>query len=135
MCPNVTVYICRNCIPEGGRLPRQWRQDGLHVQVRQIPCSGKVDGQYLFHALEGGVDGLCVVACPRGKCRLFQGNYRAEARIQTVKRLLSEIGLDPGRVELLRSCPSDPAGDLERAVRASVQRFRELGRSPMGTGS
>ena len=52
--PDVIVYVCTNCIPRGGRLPRQWRQDAAHVLVREVPCSGKMDGQYLLHALEGG---------------------------------------------------------------------------------
>lgn len=131
MCADVTVYICHNCIPEGGRLPRWWRQDGVHVQVREMPCSGKMDAQYLFHALEAGADGICVVACPKGECRLAQGNYRAEIRIQTVRRLLSEIGLEPERAELLHCSPNDPPDHLGEIVCASVQRFCELGKSPI----
>ena len=75
--PDVIVYVCTNCIPQGGRLPRQWLQGGARVRVHEIPCSGKMDGQYLFHALEGGARGICVVACPKGECHLAQGNYRA----------------------------------------------------------
>ena len=74
--PDIVVYVCQNCIPEDGGMPLQWNQDGAHVLVRQIPCSGKIDAQYLFHALEAGCHGLCVVACSRGKCRLGEGNYR-----------------------------------------------------------
>ena len=95
--PEVVIYVCKNCIPQGGRLPQQWKQDGLRVFVRTVPCSGKVDGQYMFHALESGAAGLCVVACPKGECTLAQGNYRAEIRIRTVQRLLSEIGFDARR--------------------------------------
>ena len=88
------IYVCHNCIPQGGRLPRQWKQDGIHVLVREVPCTGKMDAQYLFHALEAGIRGICVVACPKGECRLGQGNYRAEVRIHTVQRLLEEIGIE-----------------------------------------
>ena len=70
--PDVVVYVCTNCIPQGGRLPRQWDQDGAKVLVREVPCSGKMDGQYLFHALEGGGRGICVVACPKGECHLHK---------------------------------------------------------------
>src|SRR5512134_335443 len=98
--PDIVVYICCNCIAENARLPRQWKQDDAHVLVREVPCSGKIDGQYLFHAMEGGGRGLCVVACPKGECHLAQGNYRAEIRVGTVRRLLSEIGLEPERAQL-----------------------------------
>ena len=85
--PDIIVYICCNCIAQGTRLPRQWQQDGAHVLVREVPCSGKMDGQYLFHAFEGGSRGLCVVTCPKGECHLAQGNYRAEIRVRTMQRI------------------------------------------------
>lgn len=125
--PDVLVYICCNCIARHARLPRQWKQDGAQVLVRQVPCSGKMDGQYLLHAFEGGIRGLCVVACPKGECRLAQGNYRAEIRLRTIQRLFTEIGLETGRVELLHASPNDPPDRLEPLVRAAVRRVGALG--------
>ena len=132
--PDIVVYICCNCIAHGARLPRQWHQDGAHVLVREVPCSGKMDGQYLFHAFEGGSRGLCMVACPKGECHLAQGNYRAEIRVRTMQRLLTEIGLETGRVELLYVSPDDPPEQLEPLVRDAVQRVSALGdvTFPMG---
>jgi len=130
--PDVIVYVCTNCIPEGGRLPRQWEHQGAHVLVREVPCSGKIDGQYLFHALEGGILGLCVVACPKGECQLAEGNYRAEVRIATVRRLLTEIGLEPNRAELLHYSADDPTQRLEELVHGAVRRICALGPNPIG---
>jgi coenzyme F420-reducing hydrogenase delta subunit len=129
--PDIVVYVCANCIPQGERLPRQWRQDGARVLVREVPCSGKMDGQYLLHALEGGGRGLCVVACPKGECHLAQGNYRAEIRIRTVQRLLAEIGLEPERAQLLHCSPDDQPRELEQRVREAVERICALGESPL----
>ena len=131
VCPDVIVYVCVNCIAEGGCLPRQWEQDGAHVLVREVPCSGKMDGQYLLHALEGGVRGLCVVACPKGQCQLAQGNYRAEVRIGTIRRLLAEIGLEPERAELLHCSSDDPFDRFNGLVRDAVGRICALGDSPI----
>lgn len=131
VCPDVIVFVCRNCISEEGHLPRQWKQDGAHVLVREIPCSGKIDGQYLFHAFEGGGLGLCVVGCPKGECSLVEGNYRAEVRIRTLRRLLAEIGIEPERAELLHCSPDDPPDRLEQLVRDAVRRFCALGKSPI----
>jgi coenzyme F420-reducing hydrogenase delta subunit len=129
--PDVVVYVCTNSISEGRRLPRQWNQDGMHVLVREVPCSGKIDGQYLFHALEGGSQGICVVACPKGECHLAQGNYRAEIRVRTVQRLLKEIGLEPERAELVHSPGDDSPHQVEQLVRDAVQRICALGGSPL----
>ena len=129
--PHVVVYLCTNCIPTGVDLPRQWNQDGARVLVREVPCSGKMDGQYLLHALEGGARGLCVVACPKGECHLSQGNYRAEIRVHTVQRLLAEIGLPPERAQLVHFSQVDPPRRLEQLVRSTVERICARGENPL----
>jgi F420-non-reducing hydrogenase iron-sulfur subunit len=129
--PDVVVYVCTNCIPQGGRLPRQWSQDGARVLVREVPCSGKMDGQYLFHALEGGGRGICVVACPKGDCHFAQGNYRADVRVRTVQRLLEEIGLEQERAQLVHNSVDDSPEQLEQLVRGAVARICALGNTPL----
>ena len=113
--PDILVFLCKNSVPEAGRMPVQWTEAGVHIQTKIIPCSGKIDAQYIFHSLEGGVRGVCVMTCPHGECTLSQGNYRAEIRVKTVRRLLSEIGDNPLRVELL-NCPSG----------ASIENLKEI---------
>jgi len=129
---NALVNVCRNCLPAAGHLPHQWKQGGLHVLVREIPCSGKIDAQYLLHALEGVTHGVCVVACPKGDCHLGEGNCRAAVRIRTIRRLLAEMGLEPERTELLYCAPEEPLSKLEQSVRKAVQRLSALGRIPVG---
>ncbi len=129
--PDVVVYFCTNCIPQGVNLPRQWIQDGARILVREVPCSGKMDGQYLLHALEGGARGLCVVACPKGDCHLSQGNYRAEIRVRTVQRLLEEIGLPPERAQLVHVSQVDTPRNFERLVRSTVSRICAIEENPL----
>jgi len=133
--PDIAVYVCVNCIPEGGHLPRQWTQDGARALVREVPCSGKMDAQYLLHALEGGARGICVVACPKGECQLAQGNYRAEVRVGTIQRLLTEIGMEPERAELVHRSPDASYAQFEQLVRDAVGRICALGESPMHKGA
>ena len=129
--PDVIVYLCTNCIPQGANLPRQWNQDGARVLVREVPCSGKMDGQYLLRALEGGARGFCVVACPTGDCRLSEGNYRAEIRVHTIRRLLSEIGLPPERAQFVHFPRNDPPRRLEELVQGAVDRICAMGEYPI----
>jgi coenzyme F420-reducing hydrogenase delta subunit len=133
--PDIVVYLCSNCIPSAAGLPRQWSQDASQVLVREVPCSGKMDGQYLLHGLEGGAAGVCVVACPKGECHLAQGNYRAEIRLRTLQRLLAEIGLQPERVELVHCSTTDPPDQFESRVRQAVGRIARLGESPLRSGA
>ncbi len=131
--PDVVINICENCIPEARHLPRQWTQDGVHVLVREVPCSGKTNSQYLLHTLEGVTHGVCTIACRQGECRLAQGNTRAEVRIRTMHRLMEEIGLEPERAEFLQFSREDEFENLERLVRGSVKRLRRLGPSALQT--
>lgn len=129
--PDIAVYVCVNCIPDGGHLPRQWMQGDTHVLVREVPCSGKMDAQYLLRALEGGARGICVVACPKGECQLAQGNYRAEVRVRVIQRLLTEIGMDPERVELVHRLATASYDQFEQQVRDAVERIYTRGESPI----
>jgi coenzyme F420-reducing hydrogenase delta subunit len=121
--PDVIIYLCKNCIPGGKYAPFQWNERGLHVRIKEIPCSGKIDAQYILHALEGGLRGVCVVTCPHGVCTLAQGNYRAEVRVRTVQRLLEEIGLDPIRAQLINCAPDETVDHLRGLINEAIHRF------------
>ena len=62
---------------------------------------------------------------------MAQGNYRAEVRIHTVRRLLAEIGLEPERAQLVRSSADDPLPQTERLVCEAVETICALGESPI----
>jgi coenzyme F420-reducing hydrogenase delta subunit len=108
--PEIIVYLCRNSLADIGSFPVQWTRSGIHIRVRLVPCSGKIDIQYMFHALEAGKAGVCVITCPHGECTLTQGNYRADIRVRSLKKLLVEIGLDEDCVTLIHA-PSDATVD------------------------
>jgi F420-non-reducing hydrogenase iron-sulfur subunit len=128
--PDVVVNLCHQCVPGAENLPRQWTQEGAFVLLREIPCSGKIDLQYLLHAIGEVRGGVCVVACPRGGCHLAQGNRRAEVRVGTLKKLLGEAGLEPERVELLHCEPGATEPSVRGAVRDAVRRLAALRPNP-----
>jgi F420-non-reducing hydrogenase iron-sulfur subunit len=128
--PDVVVEICHHCVPAAGALPQQWSQAGALVVSQELPCSGKIEMQYLLRALAEVRSGICVVACPRGQCRLAQGNLRAEMRVGTLHKLLAEIGLEPERVKLLHCDPNASAESFAAGVRAAVDRLASLGPNP-----
>jgi F420-non-reducing hydrogenase iron-sulfur subunit len=132
--PEVVVYVCNRSIPQGASPRQQWKHDGVRVVLHTVPCSGKMDGQYLLHALEGGARGLCIVACPKGECHLGQGNYRAEVRLRTIRRLLGEVGLEPERAELLHCSPNDSPEQFDALLHGAVERICALGESPLRAG-
>jgi len=131
--PDVIVYFCTNSVGKDFVIPRQWKQDGAHVVVRVVPCSGKLDAQYLFHALEGGGYGICVAACPEGQCKLMQGNYRARVRVATVGKLLGEMGLESERAQLVCAEQDESAESFLVRVREAVTTICALGKVEVAT--
>jgi len=132
--PDVLVFVCANCTPTAAKLPRQWLHGDLTVRLKEFPCSGKVDGQYMMHALERGVRGICLVTCPEGECRLAEGNFRANVRVQTTKRLMKEVGLEPDRLELLTYNGNGTSPEiLSKLVSEAVGRIGEKPSSPLSS--
>ena len=70
------------------------------VKIIRVPCSGKVDVLHLLRAFQKGADGVYVVGCLEGTCHYNEGNYRARERVEFVKTLLEEIGLESERVRM-----------------------------------
>ena len=91
-----------------------------NVRIVALPCTGKVDVKFLLTALENGADGVMVVGCLEGECHYLTGNLRARKRIERVKKILAEIGLEPERVEIYNLS----AGDGPRFA-AIVNEFAE----------
>jgi len=128
----IVIFLCNNCIPHGSGIESQWTRDDVHVEVKMLPCSGKISVQYIFHALEGGKDGICIFACPPGECTLFQGNYRAYVRIENAKRLLAEIGLDPEAIRLVHFSKDGTKEELLGAIRHFIDEISQSEKKPEG---
>lgn len=101
-----------------------------HVRVLRMPCTGKVEVDYILAAFERGVDGVFVAGCPEGDCHFREGNLRARRRVERTKQLLEEIGLEPERLEIFNLSSSEGARFAEIA-REMSQRLTKLGPSPL----
>ena len=56
--------------------------------------------RHLLRAIQKGADGVYVVGCLEGTCHYNEGNFRARERVEHVKTLLEEIGLQGERVRM-----------------------------------
>jgi F420-non-reducing hydrogenase iron-sulfur subunit len=59
-----------------------------------------VDVRHLLRAIQKGADGVYVVGCLEGTCHYNEGNFRARERVEHVKTLLEEVGLQGERVRM-----------------------------------
>jgi coenzyme F420-reducing hydrogenase delta subunit len=49
---------------------------------------------HLLRAFQKGADGVYCVGCLEGTCHYNEGNFRARERVEHVRKLLGEIGLE-----------------------------------------
>ncbi|MEW5949023.1 MAG: hydrogenase iron-sulfur subunit [Thermodesulfobacteriota bacterium] len=130
--PEVTAFCCRYAVysfaEDMEALARAGFPDG--VKVEQISCSGRVDVVRLLKALENGADGVYVVGCEEEKCHNMAGSQRAKKRVEYIKDVLSQLGMEPERVEMFFMPRGDEARFIEMA-REMTGKVMALGPSPL----
>ena len=64
-------------------------------------CTGRVDLAFVLRALGGGADGVIIGGCWPGECHyVTEGNYDALGNMHLCKKLMRQVGIDPGRLRL-----------------------------------
>jgi coenzyme F420-reducing hydrogenase delta subunit len=114
------IFYCSNnfSIAEFSRLLPS--DEGTEYKCVGLPCSGKVNLQYLVKAFEKGADGLALITCPKHECRYLEGNLRSPKRAEGLNELLEEIGMGGERVAVL----TNQSDGMDRIV-SDVVEFRK----------
>jgi coenzyme F420-reducing hydrogenase delta subunit len=71
-----------------------------NVRILLVPCSGRVDFRHIIEAIERGADGIVVAGCLKEQCHYIDGNLIAERRIESAKKVLRVLDIDPDRLEM-----------------------------------
>lgn len=103
-----------------------------NIRVILVPCTGRVDVIHLLEAIEDGADGVYVAGCLEGDCHYLNGNLKARKRVEKVKKILLELGLEPERVEMYNLSAAQGPRFAEIA-REMTERIKKLGPSPVKT--
>jgi coenzyme F420-reducing hydrogenase delta subunit len=101
-----------------------------NVKVVKVPCTGRVDVLTVLKTFEAGVDGVYLAGCLEGECHFLNGNLRAKKRVQYLRQLLKEVGLEPGRVEMYNLSAAQGQRFAQIAFEMT-EKIRALGPSPI----
>jgi F420-non-reducing hydrogenase iron-sulfur subunit len=101
-----------------------------NVKIILVPCSGKVDVLHLMRAIQKGADGVYVVGCLEGTCHYNEGNYRARERVEHVRNLLEEVGLEPERVRMY-NLSSGEGPTFAAYAKEMTENIKGLGPNPL----
>jgi len=99
--PEIIVFACHYCAYAAADLAGSMRlQYPTNIRMIKLPCTGKLEVIHLLKAIEAGADGVYAAGCLEGECHYLKGNLWARKRVEHVKRLLEEVGIEPERVEM-----------------------------------
>lgn len=123
--PNIFVFHCVNALSDGSVL----ENGDFELRGLKLPCSSMLREFILLRAFESGADAVVVLACPEAECNYMQGSLRARKRVDRVKKMLDDIGLDGRRLNIFNINRGDKAA-AETIIARTVADLTELGLSP-----
>lgn len=98
--PKIVAFLCNWCSYAGADLAGVSRlQYGTNIRIVRVPCSARVNPQFIVKALQNGADGVLVSGCHPGDCHYISGNLVARRKFALVKRLVVFVGIEPERVQ------------------------------------
>ena len=99
--PRIVGFLCWWCSYTGADLAGTSRiKYSPNVEVIRVMCSGRVDPNFVLHALAGGADGVLIAGCHPGDCHYINGNMKTVARFPLLQKLLKQYGIEEERVQL-----------------------------------
>jgi heterodisulfide reductase subunit A len=69
-----------------------------HARLIRVMCSARVSSAHVERAFELGAAGVFVGGCEFPTCHYIVGNYKAEKRMERVRKSLAKKGFDPARL-------------------------------------
>lgn len=121
------AFLCNWCAYEGAdSAGRRQRSYPPNVDVVRVLCSGRVDPQSIIEAFKQGADGVMVLGCHPGDCHYREGNFNALRRHVILKKLLTQFGIEEGRLKL-DWISSKEADKFVKSVSEMTGRLERLG--------
>lgn len=128
--PRIVAFFCNWCTYTAADLAGVSRlRYAPNVRIIRVMCSGRVDPQFILDAFSKGADGVLIGGCHPGDCHYIEGNYKALRRVELLKRVLKDMGIEDQRFRLEWISASE--GDRVRTViNEMTEQIRSLG--PLG---
>ena len=126
--PEITLFHCINTHLDEDVLTDD-SEKVCKLKFIKLACSSMIKDVFILRAFEAGADAVAVLVCPEGACRHTEGNIRAKKRVEWVKNLLGEIGLDGKRLSIHNIAAGDNA-EASRIVREALSVLEDLGPNP-----
>ncbi len=95
-----------------------------------MPCTARLDINFILKALQEGADGVLIIGCHPGDCAYKTGNLGAERRVRFARKLIASLGIEEGRVKMVMVSAAE--GDkFAQEINTFADEIREIGPNPI----
>ncbi|MBN2118392.1 MAG: hydrogenase iron-sulfur subunit [Anaerolineales bacterium] len=125
--PTVIGFTCNWCSYRAADTAGTARMKyAPNIRLIRLMCSGRLDPTFVFKAFADGADGVLISGCHPGDCHYVEQNFKALRRFILMKRVLVQMGVEPGRLKLLWASAAEGAM-FAAEINKFVEEIRKLG--------
>ncbi|AEA46559.1 hydrogenase iron-sulfur subunit [Archaeoglobus veneficus] len=101
MCePVIIAFCCYHCSYEAAdRAGGARKEYPENVRIIRVPCTGRIEPEFIMKAFKCGADGVLVLGCRPGGCHFKVGNYKAYGRYLLLRKILKSVGVEEERIK------------------------------------
>lgn len=99
--PLIVAFCCNWCSYAGADLAGTSRLNySANVKIIRVPCSCRVNTNFIIRAFQKGADGVVIAGCHPGDCHYSTGNYYTRRRFSIFINLLEYLGIEKERFKI-----------------------------------
>lgn len=77
------------------------------IEIHHLECGGELSTKTILDHFIQGVSLIILLICQDGNCRHINGNNRLAKRIKQLRNMLSQVGLSPDRIVVIRTASNE----------------------------
>jgi F420-non-reducing hydrogenase iron-sulfur subunit len=133
--PKIIAFCCHYCAYSAADLAGSARmQYPPNVRIVRTPCTGRLEIDFYMKAFESGIDGVLVAGCEEGSCHFKDGNLLAKRRVNSIRTVLAEAGIEPERLRMVNVSAAS-ARALVDYIKEHIETVRKLGHVKTSVGA
>jgi len=88
--PKIIAFCCASCgyaaADDAGLKKISYNPN---IFVIRVPCTGRIDTDFIFKSFELGFDGVMIIGCRQDACRYIDGVKKVENKIRLLRKIIS----------------------------------------------
>ncbi len=121
--PKIVGFLCNWCAYSGADLAGVSRlKSSPNLRIIRTMCSGRVDPSFILEAFRKGADGVLIAGCHFGDCHYLEGNFKTLRRVEFLKMILKQFGINGNRIRL----EWISASEAEKYAKVSIEFTEEI---------